>query len=70
MGDRMPKSRVEFWRQKLRRNKERDQQHLTQLRRNGWSVLIVWECETLPAQLETLASRLRDFLGTPGRAGG
>lgn len=42
---RWPKSRTSFWRKKLLANKERDRLNLRRLRRAGWSVLVVWECQ-------------------------
>lgn len=42
---RMPKSRVEFWRRKFESNVRRDAAQRRKLRRAGWSVLTVWECE-------------------------
>ena len=58
----MPKSRLEYWEPKLDRNKERDRRQEEQLRPLGWSVLVIWQCEM--ADLETLAVRLQDFLGS------
>jgi DNA mismatch endonuclease (patch repair protein) len=42
---RMPKSNVEFWEAKLRRNVARDQQSEAELKANGWKVIVLWECE-------------------------
>ncbi|AOY87825.1 very short patch repair endonuclease [Marinobacter salinus] len=42
---RFPKSREEFWRKKFEDNKARDARNVCELERQGWSVLIVWECE-------------------------
>jgi DNA mismatch endonuclease (patch repair protein) len=42
---RMPKSRIEFWRNKLEANKERDKKNVLLLENDGWRVLIIWECE-------------------------
>ncbi len=42
---RMPKSRVDFWNQKLEGNKARDQRNVQLLRDAGWDVLTVWECQ-------------------------
>lgn len=42
---RMPKSRLEFWQPKLDANRERDARNVRELRRLGWRVLVVWECE-------------------------
>lgn len=33
----------EFWKNKLKRNRARDQKVLRTLRRQGWKVLVVWE---------------------------
>jgi len=41
----IPKSRLEYWGPKLRRNIQRDRRVRRELRRDGWDVLVVWECE-------------------------
>lgn len=43
---RMPKSNWEFWAKKFERNMERDRDVLLSLKDMGWSVYVVWECET------------------------
>jgi len=40
-----PKSRVAFWNEKFRTNVGRDRRNLRDLRRLGWKVVTVWECE-------------------------
>ncbi|MDQ3333197.1 MAG: very short patch repair endonuclease [Planctomycetota bacterium] len=42
---RTPKSRVDFWEGKFRQNVIRDQRNRRDLRRAGWKVIVVWECE-------------------------
>ena len=42
----IPKSRVNFWKDKFAETVRRDKQHLKQLKENGWKVFILWECET------------------------
>lgn len=42
---RLPKSNVEFWQQKLARNRARDIRVLDLYKQNGWTALVVWECE-------------------------
>ncbi|MCC6425860.1 MAG: DNA mismatch endonuclease Vsr [Phycisphaerales bacterium] len=64
-GRRSPKSRVEYWGPKIARNADRDRQNQRRLRALGWSVLVVWECETLPSRLRRLSERLRRFLIQP-----
>jgi DNA mismatch endonuclease (patch repair protein) len=39
-----PSSRVEFWRTKITRNREKDAEASVALVRAGWRVLTVWEC--------------------------
>jgi DNA mismatch endonuclease, patch repair protein len=41
-----PSTRPEFWRDKLGRNVERDQDSTAKLNMLGWRVLVVWECAT------------------------
>lgn len=60
LGRRAPKSRLEYWLPKFARNVARDKQNRTELRRFGWSVLVVWECQT--RRRDSLAARVREFL--------
>lgn len=41
----MPKTRTEFWKQKIGRNRERDIYNYEILEANGWNVVLLWECE-------------------------
>jgi len=41
---RVPKTRTEWWTEKLSRNRERDQRDLAALLAQGWRVLWIWEC--------------------------
>ena len=41
-----PKSKVEFWEAKFKRNIERHEEVTKQLEKLGWKVLTIWECET------------------------
>lgn len=61
---RLPKSRLDFWRPKLLGNSRRDGRNQEALRALGWTVLVIWQCET--TDLEALAQRLRRFLGDRG----
>jgi DNA mismatch endonuclease Vsr len=56
----LPKVRTEWWAEKLARNVTRDERNLAALRDAGWSVLVVWECET--TDTASLAFRVRSFL--------
>ncbi len=59
-GLRKPKSNVDYWTAKLNRNRDRDAEHLIELKRRGWTVLVLWECEV--GDLTKLAEKLRKFL--------
>lgn len=56
----VPATRRDFWEAKIAANKARDRRAVAQLRRNGWRVAVVWECQTRkPSGLD---ARLRRFL--------
>ena len=57
---REPRSRLDFWDPKLRRNRERDLEVQRRLASDGWDVLVVWECEI--GDTRALQVRLRTFL--------
>lgn len=61
---RIPKSNRDFWESKIARNRQRDEICKEQLRRMGWSVITVWECQLSPqrraktlAEIESLINR-------------
>jgi DNA mismatch endonuclease, patch repair protein len=59
---RFPASRIDYWGPKITRNRQRDRSTSAQLRRLGWRVLRVWECELADnggAAIARLATRLR-----------
>jgi DNA mismatch endonuclease (patch repair protein) len=55
-----PKTRAAFWAEKFAGNVARDRKSVRSLRRAGWKVLIIWECQT--SSPSRLATRLRNFL--------
>ena len=42
----MPKVNREYWRPKLQRNVEKQEQDIKSLRKLGWKVYKIWECQT------------------------
>src|ERR1700739_103098 len=42
----LPNTRPEFWSNKISLNKKRDESALKSIRRVGWNVIIIWECQT------------------------
>ena len=56
---RMPKSRLEFWSAKFEGNRKRDERNKRRLRRDGFKVLVVWECELV--NMPRVTQRLKEF---------
>lgn len=59
-GRRLPKTRTDWWREKLEGNLRRDQVQRRKLRRMGWRVMVIWECQL--TDVNRLAKRLKRFL--------
>lgn len=57
-----PKTNTEFWLRKFKSNVVRDEKAHAKLRQNGWTVLVVWECQTHNNQ--KLADYLSEILPT------
>lgn len=57
-----PKSRQGFWLAKFASSVERDRRQRRELRRLGWRVVVVWECQT--SDRERLRRRLERALAT------
>ena len=56
-----PKSNINFWSTKINNNIERDNENLIKLRKDKWTVLVIWECELekeLHKTLQKLNKRL------------
>ena len=54
---RIPAQNSRFWGEKFAMNKARDQRNVRRLRREGWSVLTVWECSLSKAKTRDAAIR-------------
>lgn len=59
----VPKTRTEFWLNKIEGNKKRDFENKTKLEKLGWNVIVVYECElkknTLKETLENILISLK-----------
>lgn len=56
----LPVSNVDYWRDKIERNKTRDANALHALGSLGWGAFVVWQCDI--RDLERLEKALVDFL--------
>jgi DNA mismatch endonuclease, patch repair protein len=59
-AQRAPVNNAAYWQAKRQGNVTRDRRNLAKLKREGWKVLTVWECET--KDRERLTVRLVRFL--------
>jgi DNA mismatch endonuclease, patch repair protein len=60
---RVPGSRTAYWGPKLIRNQNRDIDAQQSLRRQGWKILVIWECEF--ENPDSVMRRARKFLDAP-----
>ena len=59
-----PATNPDYWRPKILRNVERDRANQEQLAADGWKVLLVWECQLKPKQIQTTLEELAKAIRT------
>jgi DNA mismatch endonuclease (patch repair protein) len=59
-GQTLPKTNEKFWKTKLSRNVERDANNQELLKKQGWKVIVIWECQikNLKSLIEILSEHL------------
>jgi DNA mismatch endonuclease (patch repair protein) len=59
----VPKTRTQWWTDKINRNKANDKKAVKALKKDGWKVITVWECRLKPGKVEktlgSLAGKIR-----------
>ena len=58
----MPKSNVSFWMQKWSRNVKRDKRNEEAWQKDGWNLIVVWECALKGDHRERTLSRICECL--------
>ena len=58
----MPKTRTEFWANKIARNQERDLVNIQRLESIGWSAITIWECELGKSSIENTMEKIESML--------
>lgn len=62
----LPATNTQFWREKIERNMQRDQNTDIELSTMGWRVIRVWECDLSPAKrAATLEALYHTVVGRP-----
>jgi len=54
-----PVNNAEYWSRKLDKNIERDKKNKKELKKLGWNVFVIWECEIKKANADKLFRRIR-----------
>lgn len=67
---RTPKSRSDFWLNKLAQNVRRDRAVTLALRASGWMVLRIWECALARSRAGRTMARIARALGRDAKSGG
>lgn len=57
-----PASNEAYWHRKIDRNTERDKANIDKLTKDGWNVLIIWECEVKKTVADEHLNRLYDSI--------
>ncbi len=60
----IPKSRTSFWVAKFAKNTARDKKNSCELRKLGWKVFVVWECEVMRNPAKAVARIVRGIAKT------
>jgi DNA mismatch endonuclease (patch repair protein) len=73
-----PKTRTEFWKQKLEKNLSNDEKTIESLKKLGWRILVIWECalkgktqrdfDTIIGEIDAWLQSSNDFLEIAGLA--
>ena len=58
----IPKSNKKYWTHKLDENKKRDFRNRLSLKRLGWKVYVIWECQLKKEKLPKTLSKLHNYL--------
>lgn len=59
-GSRIPKTNTKYWREKIEKNRRRDEKNIALLISSGWQTLIIWECQI--RDIESLKFCIEEFL--------
>lgn len=65
----VPKTRTEWWLNKINRNKELYVENTSTLKKQGWNVLTIFECELRTVYKEKTLSKIQNELNRIARSG-
>ena len=62
-----PKTNVEFWTAKFARNRARDERDCELLARDGWTVVVIWECRLKKGRFDATMDEVIDIVRAAGK---
>ena len=59
----LPTTNIEFWKTKINGNVERDKRDISELEKQGWKIIVIWQCEikNITLQNERLTKLLSEI---------
>jgi len=48
----VPKTRTDWWLNKIKTNKSNDEKAIINLRKQHWKIIVLWACDLKPAKVE------------------
>lgn len=61
----VPKTRTEWWLNKINGNVENDQKAETALKNRGWRIIALWECQLKPSTIHDTLTNLPEIITSP-----
>jgi hypothetical protein len=62
---RLPDTNREFWTNKIKRNIENDIKSSIELKRLGWDVFTIWECQIKKRDIDNLKNEIANYFYLP-----
>lgn len=63
----LPRTNIEYWSDKFERNRTRDARNHEELRTQGWTVLVVWECQLKGERAASAMGEIAQVVGAAGQ---
>lgn len=61
----VPKTRQDWWLEKINTTCAKDEQHVKTLEKLGWHVIVIWECDLRKGKVEQTLANLFDEIQDP-----
>lgn len=58
----IPNTNSEYWIKKITKNQQRDEKHKEELKKMGWAILTIWECQLKPGVRQQTLSEIEYYI--------